>query len=82
MTRRAIFGKLLCVLGLTGALVFAGPTQIRAQEKHAVPFVAAMSGTAQWVAGTNIATFQQVGVARHLGWMTVCQSMCDVRLRS
>jgi hypothetical protein len=60
------FRKLAGAVGLTAILAFVGPTQTIAGGKPAVPFAAALTGTAQWDGGP-IMTCEGEGIAQHLG---------------
>lgn len=69
MKSRTGFRELLGAVGLTAIFALAGPTQTIAGDKPAVPFAAALTGTAQWDGGP-IMTCQGEGIARHLGKST------------
>lgn len=70
--------KSLRTVGLTGAFAFLGAAQAFADYGQDVPFVAALTGTAQWDGGP-IANCQGTGIASHLG-QTTSQCTADLDL--
>jgi len=76
MKRTIGYRKLICAVGMTATLAFGGAAQTMAAESAAVPFAAALTGTAEWDGGPTMFC-QGEGIGSHLGQLT---SQCFAQL--